>query len=87
MTGVQTCALPICQGKVLFTDNYYVTALFSDGLARVRPNATKPEDDMKFGFINTQGKVVIPTDFYSFNNFSEGLVALQQAFEKTNGDL
>ena len=70
------------QGKVLFTDNYYVTALFSDGLARVRPNATKPEDDMKFGFINTQGKVVIPTDFYSFNNFSEGLVALQQAFGK-----
>ena len=66
------------QGKVLFTDNYYVTAPFSEGLARVRPNATTAEDDMRFGFINTKGKLVIPTNYYSFNNFSEGLVAVQQ---------
>ncbi|OJJ17529.1 hypothetical protein BKI52_27080 [marine bacterium AO1-C] len=70
------------QGKVLFTNNYYVTASFSEGLARVRPNSTTAEDDMKFGFINTKGKLVIPTNYYSFNNFSEGLVAVQQTTGK-----
>ena len=60
-------------------NNYVLGSTFIEGLARVNINISgrvfEPGD--KWGYLDTQGKVVIPLQFASAMSFSEGLAPVQ----------
>lgn len=60
-------------------NNYVLGSVFVEGLARVNKNISgrvfEPGD--KWGYLDTQGKVVIPLQFASARSFSEGLAPVQ----------
>lgn len=50
---------------------------FHDGLAKVKK-------DGKFGFINTKGEFVIPAQYKTVSDYSEGLIAVGDSTEQLN---
>ena len=62
-------------GKILNTFNYESISAFHDGLARV---SNKSGNETLSGFIDTKGKEVIPCIYDTWNDFSEGLVAVSK---------
>jgi hypothetical protein len=53
--------------KILLSNYKFTDYFFSDGLTYVR------DDRYNYGYINTEGKLVIPPVFYDGNSFSNGL--------------
>lgn len=61
-------------GKVVFTNSYDISR-FKEGLARFsKPNS----NDILHGFIDGKGKEIIPCIYETWNDFSEGLVAVSK---------
>ena len=59
------------KGTFLFNKQFEEVRKFSEDLARVEQNG-------KYGFINTQGEVVIPCIYDDAGEFSEGLAKVEQ---------
>ena len=72
------------EGNKLFNKQFEEVCEFSEGLARVKQNE-------KWGFINTQGEVVIPCIYDNAWRFFEGLAAVEQndkwGFINTKGEV
>lgn len=61
--------------KVIDLSPYPQVQSFSNGLAKV---GTSWDCDNKYGFIDTTGKLVIPTQFTSAEDFSDGLALVEK---------
>jgi len=62
-------------GKMVIKADYEFASEFSEGLARVGKNG-------KYGFINENGKVIIPIKYLSASNFNYGLAVLKTVDNK-----
>lgn len=76
-TASAKCEIINTEGKTLANVHTFKSILaFSDGMAWVM------NDNGKNGFVNQQGKLVIPLQFSAAGNFSEGLAAAANASGK-----
>jgi hypothetical protein len=76
----------LATGKLIIEPTYYSINRFSEGLAETRPNPPKfpPSDGHWVGYIDTDGRLVIPNKFARGGEFKNGIAHVSILYE---GDL